>query len=66
VLKPDTNSDSASLKSNGARCVSAKVQTNQIGKKKEKKKEDKEYILLIENEHVSKTARTRIVVKTDS
>jgi hypothetical protein len=41
VLKPDTNSDSASLKSKGARCVSAKTQTNQIGKRERKKGEEK-------------------------
>ena len=32
VLYPETNSDSDSLKSKGARCVSAKIQINQIGK----------------------------------
>ena len=36
VLKPETNSDSASLKSKGARWVSAKEQINQIGKIKSK------------------------------
>lgn len=32
VLNPETNSDSDSLKSKGARWVSAKIQTNQTGK----------------------------------
>lgn len=36
VLKPETNSDSDSAKSKGARCVSAKVQINQIGKNNKK------------------------------
>ena len=40
VLNPETNSDSASLKSKGARWVSAKVQINQIGKKITNNKED--------------------------
>jgi hypothetical protein len=39
-LKPETNSDSASEKSKGARCVSAKVQMTQIGKNKIKIIED--------------------------
>lgn len=33
VLNPDTNSDSASEKSKGARWVSARVQITQIGNK---------------------------------
>jgi hypothetical protein len=33
VLNPDTSSDSASEKSKGARCVSARVHTIQAGKK---------------------------------
>jgi hypothetical protein len=33
VLKPETSSDSDSLKSKGARCVSAKVQIIQTGRK---------------------------------
>jgi len=40
VLNPETNSDSDSLKSKGARWVSAKVQINQTGKKKRKINED--------------------------
>lgn len=40
VLKPDTNSDSDSLKSKGARWVSASVQIIQTGKKDRKSKED--------------------------
>ena len=40
VLNPETNSDSDSLKSKGARWVSAKVQINQITKKMRKLGED--------------------------
>lgn len=40
VLKPDTSSDSDSLKSKGARWVSARVQIIQIGKKNINNKED--------------------------
>lgn len=40
VLKPDTNSDSDSAKSNGARWVSARVQISQIGKNTRKIEED--------------------------
>ena len=40
VLKPETSSDSDSLKSNGARWVSAKVHNSQTGKKNKNKSED--------------------------
>jgi len=40
VLNPDTNSDSDSLKSKGARCVSARVQITHTGKKIKNKIED--------------------------
>ena len=40
MLKPDTNSDSDSLKSNGARWVSAKVQINHTGRIIKNNKED--------------------------
>lgn len=40
VLKPETNSDSDSAKSKGARWVSAKVQISQMGKKNKNKIED--------------------------
>lgn len=40
VLNPETNSDSDSAKSKGARWVSARVQINQIGKKNRNKIED--------------------------
>lgn len=42
VLNPDTNSDSASEKSNGARCVSDKVVNTQRGSKYESTTEDRE------------------------
>jgi hypothetical protein len=40
VLNPETNSDSDSAKSNGARWVSANVQINQIGKNTKKMADD--------------------------
>ncbi len=40
VLNPETNSDSDSEKSKGARCVSANVQIIQTGKNKRKINED--------------------------
>jgi hypothetical protein len=42
VLNPETNSDSDSLKSKGARWVSAKMQTNHIKKKYRYNKEEEE------------------------
>lgn len=66
VLNPETNSDSDSLKSKGARWVSAKVQINQIGIKKIKSKEEKENDLRIENENKKIINITTNVLKTDS
>jgi len=40
VLNPDTSSDSDSAKSKGARCVSARVQMVQTGKKSKNRTED--------------------------
>lgn len=40
VLKPETSSDSDSLKSKGARWVSARIQINQVGKKIRIEKEE--------------------------
>jgi len=40
VLKPETNSDSDSLKSNGARWVSARVQITQTGRKNINRRDD--------------------------
>ena len=48
VLYPDTNSDSDSLKSNGARWVSAKVQVNHKGNKDKNPNLFKELTLWIE------------------
>jgi hypothetical protein len=42
VLNPETNSDSDSLKSNGARWVSANVQIIQIGRRKRYTGEEKD------------------------
>lgn len=66
VLNPETSSDSASLKSKGARWVSAKVQTIQMGIKKIKTKEENEDRLLTEKEEIKKRSTTKRVVKTDS
>jgi hypothetical protein len=48
VLKPDTSSDSLSLKSKGARWVSARVQINQTGKNNRKRGEDRDQKVRIE------------------
>lgn len=40
VLNPDTNSDSDSLKSNGARWVSANTQINHAGRTQRKNKDE--------------------------
>ena len=50
MLKPETNSDSASLKSKGARCVSAKTQISQTGKRKSNKEEFNSKKERVENE----------------
>lgn len=66
MLKPETSSDSASLKSKGARWVSAKVQTTQTGKKNQLSKEDWEKQDFNLKEHNKKTTKTNKVLKTDS
>jgi hypothetical protein len=66
VLNPETNSDSDSLKSKGARWVSAKVQTIHTGNKGRKIIEEKENDLRIEKEKISNSIRTNKVLKTDS
>jgi hypothetical protein len=48
TLNPETNSDSASGKSNGARFVSAKIETSHI-KNRGKKGNNEKDIVLIEN-----------------
>lgn len=66
MLNPETNSDSDSLKSKGARWVSAKVQINQTGKKKRKINEDWDTKLRIEKEKTKNIIKTNRVLKTDS
>jgi hypothetical protein len=66
VLKPETSSDSDSLKSKGARWVSAKEQINHKGKKKRKNGEDWERNDFILKEDTKNKTKTRRVVKTDS
>lgn len=66
VLKPETNSDSASEKSKGARCVSAKVQITQIGKKNKKIREDCKFKERILQDIIKIINKTIKVLKTDS
>jgi hypothetical protein len=66
VLKPETNSDSASLKSKGARWVSARAQINQTGKMIRQIKEFISKKERIEKEETYKTNSTRIVLRVDS
>lgn len=66
VLKPETNSDSASEKSNGARCVSAKVQTSQEGRSNRRIAELDWKELRVENEVIANTIATKRVLNTDS
>ena len=66
VLKPETNSDSDSLKSKGARCVSAKVQIIHKGRRGIKISEDIEKDLRIEKDNKSTITNTIKVLKTAS
>jgi len=66
VLNPDTNSDSDSLKSNGARWVSAKVQINQTGRRSRKRIKDCSENDRMENEKERNITNTTRVLKTDS
>lgn len=65
-MNPETSSDSDSLKSKGARWVSARVQINQTGKINKKTKEDMDTHLRIEKENNKYLSRTISVLKTDS
>jgi hypothetical protein len=65
-LNPETNSDSASLKSKGARWVSAKVQIIQTGRIGKRKTEDKNSNDLNLNDPTIKIIITKTVLKTDS
>jgi len=66
VLNPETSSDSASAKSKGARCLSARLQINQIRKKTKKRGLERTMKLLIENELTKKQTSTTNVLNTDS
>ena len=66
MLNPETNSDSDSLKSKGARWVSAKVQITHNGSKGRKIIEDKEKELRIEKDINKINTKTIRVLKTDS
>jgi len=66
VLKPETNSDSDSLKSKGARWVSAKVQINHRGKKKINKNLPWTLNLRIEYLKPKRRTKTNKVPNTDS
>lgn len=66
VLKPDTNSDSDSEKSKGARWSSAREVTNQIRRKVRKRIDDDDEKERILKERESRQKITRRVVKTDS
>lgn len=66
MLNPETNSDSDSLKSKGARCVSAKVQITHKGKKYKNKRLDIFITEEIEKEKTTNIIIIRIVLKTAS
>ncbi len=66
MLNPETNSDSDSLKSKGARWVSASVQINHTGKKNKNKTEDWETKERIEYENIRIITITRRVLNTAS
>jgi len=66
VLKPETSSDSASLKSKGARWPSAKTQIIHTGAIKINPSEDKHPKLLSLKEATKNKKRTIIVLNTDS
>jgi hypothetical protein len=66
VLNPETSSDSDSLKSKGARWVSAKVQINQKGKENRKMGDAITLADRIEKENNKNLIRTIKVLKTDS
>jgi len=66
VLNPLTSSDSDSLKSKGARWVSAKVQINQGRRRKRNKGEEEDKNERIEKEETRNKSKTTKVLKTDS
>lgn len=66
MLKPETNSDSDSLKSKGARCVSARVQIIHKGKRGIKISEDIVKDLRIEKDNSKTITNTIRVLKTAS
>ena len=66
MLNPETNSDSDSLKSNGARCVSAKVQIIHKGSRGMYNKEDITKELRTEKDKSKTVTKTIRVLKTAS
>lgn len=66
MLNPETNSDSDSLKSKGARWVSAKVQISHKGNPIKYKKEDIFLKELILYPKIKAIRSTRVVLKTTS
>jgi hypothetical protein len=66
VLNPLTSSDSDSLKSNGARCVSARVQISQGKKTNKKILEEENKKEPREKEEESSRKRTTKLLNTDS
>jgi hypothetical protein len=66
VLKPETNSDSASAKSKGARCLSARLQINQMRKKTKNRGLDNTIKLFTEKDLTRKQTSTTKVLNTDS
>lgn len=66
VLNPETSSLSASLKSKGARWVSASVQINQTGNSRNEKREDWTRRERIEKDIKINKSITTKVLKTDS
>jgi hypothetical protein len=66
VLNPETSSDSDSLKSKGARWVSARVQINQKGKQNKKTGDAITTADRIEKENNKNLIKTIKVLKTDS
>jgi hypothetical protein len=65
-LNPLTSSDSDSLKSNGARWVSAKVQINQGRRRKSRKGEEEKMKERMEKVEATNKSKTTKVLKTDS
>lgn len=66
MLNPETNSDSASLKSKGDRWVSANVQINHNGKNNKKTTDDITLEDSILKDIIKTITKIKTVLKTDS